>query len=146
MRKYDWRCKSCVSAEAKEYRERRFAERGPEKQNRCPLKYAAREAKYRADPAIRQRRADSARARAAQPEYRVRALARRMVRSAVERGDLVRKPCEQCQCIPADAHHDDYNHPLSVRWLCKQHHADWHKVNSPVYPAAISRATGEGES
>lgn len=41
---------------------------------------------------------------------------------------LVRKPCEVCG-EQAEAHHDDYNKPLEVRWLCFKHHREWHKTH-----------------
>lgn len=28
-----------------------------------------------------------------------------------------------------NAHHDDYSKPFNVRWLCPQHHREWHKNN-----------------
>ena len=66
--------------------------------------------------------------------------ARTMVANAIKRGVLVPKPCEVCgDDSPISngqrgiqAHHDDYNKPLDVRWLCPKHHKDWHKKNKPI--------------
>lgn len=58
---------------------------------------------------------------------------------AIRTGVLVQQPCEVCgkTGTMADgrnvvqAHHDDYNKPLEVRWLCQQHHHEWHTRNKP---------------
>lgn len=55
------------------------------------------------------------------------------VYNALKTGILVKQPCEICGAEPAEAHHDDYNKPLEVRWLCKCHHVEWHKNNKPIY-------------
>jgi hypothetical protein len=50
-----------------------------------------------------------------------------MVRGAVYAGILEKTPCEICGNPTTEGHHDDYNKPLEVRWLCKKHHVEYHK-------------------
>ena len=52
----------------------------------------------------------------------LQARASGLVRKAIRNGVLVRQPCEVCGSEPSDAHHDDYEKPLDVRWLCRLHH------------------------
>ena len=62
------------------------------------------------------------------------------VTKAIRKGILQVHPCEVCGLVPMivrgrhriQAHHDDYNRLLSVRWLCKQHHDEWHKLNRAI--------------
>ena len=52
--------------------------------------------------------------------------------SAKKRGLLVQGECEGCDNQPPrkiHAHHDDYNKPLEVRWLCVNCHNTWHYAN-----------------
>jgi hypothetical protein len=54
--------------------------------------------------------------------------------SALRNGQLKRPPfCAVCwtSCIP-EAHHDDYNYPLEVRWLCRSCHKEWHSNNKAI--------------
>lgn len=55
------------------------------------------------------------------------------VKRAIANGSLSREPCEICGTGKAEAHHDDYNKPLEVRWLCRKCHAEWHRNNKPIY-------------
>lgn len=50
-----------------------------------------------------------------------------IVWAAIACGKLVRLPCEECQVEPAQAHHDDYDKPLDVRWLCGSCHSLLHR-------------------
>lgn len=53
-----------------------------------------------------------------------RFAARRVYRRALRTGDLVRPAlCAECgkACKP-DGHHEDYDQPLLVRWLCQVCH------------------------
>lgn len=47
-------------------------------------------------------------------------------RSAIRRGLLVPRPCTVCGDPKADAHHEQYETPLRVEWLCRRHHRQHH--------------------
>jgi hypothetical protein len=56
-----------------------------------------------------------------------RLVAYNAVSEALELGDLVKKACEVCGAEKSEAHHEDYDKPLEVNWLCDRHHKDLHK-------------------
>lgn len=67
--------------------------------------------------------------------------AQNLLETALESGVVVRKDkCEECGKSgkfkdgrnSVQAHHDDYNKPLDVRWLCQKCHHKWHKHNTAV--------------
>ena len=37
--------------------------------------------------------------------------------------------CRVCENPKTEAHHDDYNKPLEIRWLCFDCHRKWHKTH-----------------
>lgn len=51
--------------------------------------------------------------------------AQRFVALAIKEERLVRQKCEHCHRT-GQAHHEDYDKPLSVRWLCPRHHKRVH--------------------
>lgn len=53
------------------------------------------------------------------------------VNSAIRSGRLVKiDNCVECGSdFSVEAHHDDYDHPLTVRWLCAVCHKRWHAEN-----------------
>ena len=59
---------------------------------------------------------------------------------AIKKGVLIPKDCECCNeryrfkdgRNAVQAHHDDYNKPLEIRWLCQKCHHSWHKNNKPI--------------
>ncbi len=59
-------------------------------------------------------------------EQRRRAIARSQAGVYQRRGKLKPEPCEACGG-EAQKHHDDYDRPLDVRWLCPTCHMTLHK-------------------
>lgn len=67
--------------------------------------------------------------KARSPDARKKRNAQIAARLAVLRGGLKRLPCEwlssdsvQCGRGKTHAHHEDYDRPLDVVWLCPMHH------------------------
>lgn len=61
--------------------------------------------------------------------YRKRKKSRSKAYDAVRRGILIRKPCEKCGSENSEKHHEDYDMPLDVQWLCRPCHLDLHQQN-----------------
>ena len=57
--------------------------------------------------------------------------AQQQVRTAVKKKQLFKPECcEECNKPgPTVGHHDDYDFPLKVRWLCFSCHGQWHMEN-----------------
>jgi hypothetical protein len=116
LKRFDYRCSLCENARHKKWRS------GNRKRE------IARCAAYRELPGMREKRAEWARIKRLDPQEAYKNRARHVARHAVASGRLARKPCEVCGLTKTEAHHDDYDKPLEVRWLCAQHHADLHRM------------------
>ena len=60
-------------------------------------------------------------------EDKRRSQCHRAVSKAIRSGELVRKNCERCGNENSLAHHEDYDKPLMVNWLCQPCHKQRHK-------------------
>lgn len=60
-------------------------------------------------------------------KYPERRRANNLVAKALQAGSLIKQPCERCGESKAFAHHEDYNKPLDVVWLCQPCHKQRHK-------------------
>nr|AEI89645.1 hypothetical conserved protein [Sinorhizobium fredii GR64] len=56
------------------------------------------------------------------------------VQRAVKAGELEKQTCEVCGIEMVDAHHDQYDDPLKVRWLCRRHHTRLHHCGEDMFP------------
>ena len=59
------------------------------------------------------------------PEAKKKAYCRAYTKSYQKRGYLPKGPCEVCGG-PAENHHEDYDKPLVVKRLCREHHLALH--------------------
>ena len=66
--------------------------------------------------------------RALSDEERQKSNCRSYTHVLVKRGELERKPCEECSA-EAEAHHPDYTDPRNVIWLCRPHHMALHAAS-----------------
>lgn len=122
-------CKECVkskvranrAAKADYYRayDRKRYRENPERQEnarRCANSEAGKRA----------RAASMARSRMEEPQ---KWKARNAVSNAIRDGKLERRPCYFCGSEKnVQAHHEDYDHPLDVVWLCAGCHGKLHAL------------------
>ena len=63
-------------------------------------------------------------------KYPERRKAHGLVYYAIKTGKLTKEPCKVCGIEKVHAHHEDYNKPLEVIWLCPIHHYEYDiKIN-----------------
>ena len=92
------------SPEGRAARDAQYAARSPEQKAR---EYEGREQRRRANPQ--------------------KSRAKDAVGNAIKAGTLIREPCERCGTEPTHAHHERYDRPLDVTWLCSVCHGLRHR-------------------
>ena len=66
--------------------------------------------------------------------------ARQIVRMAIVGGILVKQPCERCGAVEVEAHHEDYDKPLEVNWLCLSDHRKLHRERGDGPSSPVRRS------
>lgn len=99
-------CKACIRSRVSDYSQ---TEKGRLTEQRRNQKDGRRE--YRKQKLIEYRN-----------KFRQRSLAHSKVQYALRAGKLIKKPCGVCGSEKSEAHHEDYDKPLDVMWLCRIHH------------------------
>lgn len=57
------------------------------------------------------------------------------INNALRDGRIHKLPCEICGAGKSVGHHDDYDKPMEVRWLCQAHHKQWHAIHGEALNA-----------
>lgn len=65
-------------------------------------------------------------------EARERDIARSIAGVYLRRGKITKMPCLVCESASSEMHHEDYEKPLEVVWLCREHHLAWHAAERNV--------------
>ena len=111
------RCRKCVSKKSYESRKRRLTEMLPQQVADVKRRHSLATVLYF--------RRYPEKALAAAQRYReknrVRINAAQKLSYAVKIGHVVREPCCVCGAEKAYGHHADYDQPLQVIWLCREH-------------------------
>lgn len=107
------KCKECPKEDMRRHR----------RESNAPREYDKR--RYYFNPEVKERiQANAENWRDNNPKARA---AHNAVARAKANGTLIVQPCEVCgDDYNIHAHHDDYDNPLSVRWLCPLHHVRHH--------------------
>jgi len=66
------------------------------------------------------------------PEQRLKANCRSYLNQYIIRGKIIKPQyCSIPGCLNTNlqAHHDNYSKPLDVKWLCLQHHIEYHQTH-----------------
>lgn len=65
-------------------------------------------------------------------EVKKRAKARSILNHYLRDKKITRPKCQICG-EKSEAHHDNYDNPLDVKWLCFKHHRLYHKIGNKVF-------------
>ena len=65
-------------------------------------------------------------------EQKKRDNARSYAGTYKRRGLIKQQPCEKCGSMDSEMHHEDYDSPLVVTWLCRRCHLDRHESINQV--------------
>ncbi len=136
IRTYCRRCRECLRLYKKEWRHRRAAEGRPVVAKKPTTEQRRRyAATYFSKEENRRKRSDNIKKWYGRPEEYKKINCRNTTQRMLRNGRLTRGPCEVCGCEKSQAHHDDYDHPETVRWLCAQHHKEHHMRLAAVLQA-----------
>jgi len=124
------KCKVCARIDVTENRNKKieYYREFDRKRTDQPSRVQARKQVYekiKSDPEFKRARAEKN--KEWQQKNLIKRAAHIIVGNAIRSGRLIVKPCERCGNTETHAHHEDYEKPLEVNWLCKVCHGQRHR-------------------
>lgn len=123
------KCKECIKASVRADRAAKadyYRAYDRKRYRDQPKRKIAARLSSQSEAGVRSRMASTARSRIEQPE---KYKARNAVNNALRDGKIERTPCYFCGGVHRlQAHHEDYDHPLDVVWLCASCHGKLHTI------------------
>lgn len=127
IKKYDFLCSPCKNDYRREWAKQRELKGLPVRGKIKDVeKYKAWRKEYMQRPEFKKRMCENQKRYREDPLLRIKHLARWRTRREIESGKIKPLPCEVCGLEKSEAHHDDYEKALEVRWLCRFHHREHH--------------------
>ena len=118
------RCKKCFAKYSYASRKRRLTEMLPEQL----AVIRKRNSEYSREWAKKNPNAQLEANRRFYEKNRSREKVKNRLSYAIRAGNIVREPCFICGSMEkVHGHHPDYSAPLSVVWLCREHHTQLHR-------------------
>jgi predicted metal-binding protein len=125
------KCKECAKSYARSRSKlphvREYDRNRPNAEERKQKKLLREKVKYATDPEYRAMKAKKLREYRAKNKHKDKA--RQLISKSITNGKVIRPDCcERCKisCVP-HGHHEDYNKPLEVMWLCTKCHGIRHR-------------------
>jgi hypothetical protein len=71
------------------------------------------------------------------PFARTRDKIRNKTRALIKAGRIRKRPCIVCGGKEVIAHHEDYNNPYKVIWICEKHHKEYHEGKIALFNGTL---------
>lgn len=108
----------------------------PKSEHYCAKKCA--ESHPEPKPAFRSKWKERKRKALADPTIKLRKKTRKKTKELIKSGRLKKGPCVVCGSTDVVPHHEDYNNPRYVIWLCEEHHSRYHDGEIALFDGTLT--------
>lgn len=127
IKRKEFICKTCYNTRSRKYAKNAKANGKPYVTGKMSAEYWKEYRKeYCKRPHVKEFYKENFKRLRTDPKEQPKIIARAILRNALRRGDIIKMPCKVCGTSNSEAHHENYDSPLDVTWLCRLHHKKEH--------------------